>query len=71
MKTINFKSIGKIHSQFKNLEGMPIQPIGALGIKGEIHLMRIPKGINVIYFISQIVIFYYKPIMETFIMFNL
>ena len=38
MTTIEFKSIGIIHSPFKNLEGMPIQPIGARGIKGEIHL---------------------------------
>ena len=36
MNTIKFKSIGTIHSPFKDLEGMPIQPIGARGIKGEI-----------------------------------
>ena len=36
MNTIKFKSIGTIHSPFKDLEGMPIQPIGARGIKGKI-----------------------------------
>ncbi len=36
MKTIEFKSIGTIHSPFKDLEGMPIQPVGAREIKGEI-----------------------------------
>jgi len=38
MNTIKFKSIGIIHSPFKDLEGMPIQPIGARGIKGEINI---------------------------------
>ena len=38
MNTIKFKSIGIIHSPFKDLEGMPIQPIGARGIKGEINV---------------------------------
>ncbi len=36
MNTIKFKSIGIIHSPFKDLEGMPIQPIGARGINGQI-----------------------------------
>ena len=38
MNTIKFKSIGTIHSPFKDLEGMPIQPIGARGINGEINI---------------------------------
>lgn len=38
MKTIEFKKIGTIHSPFTELKGMPIQPIGAEGVKGEIHL---------------------------------
>ena len=38
MNTIKFKSIGTIHSPFKDLEGMPIQRIGARGIKGEINV---------------------------------
>ena len=44
MTTIKFKSIGTIHTPFKDLEGMPIQPIGANGIKGEIHLKEEYKG---------------------------
>lgn len=35
---IEFDSIGIIHSPFNELEGMPIQPTGAKGIKGEIHI---------------------------------
>jgi len=47
MTLIKFKSIGIIHSPFKNLEGMPIQPIGARGIKGEIHINgEYEEGLN-------------------------
>ena len=40
MDKIEFDIIGKIYSPFDKLEGMPIQPIGASGIKGEIHLNK-------------------------------
>ncbi len=33
---IEFESIGTVHSPFTELEGMPIQPIGAKGIEGKI-----------------------------------
>ncbi len=36
MDLIKYKPIGIIKSPFKNLEGMPIQPIGACGVTGEI-----------------------------------
>ncbi|MCC7557558.1 MAG: tRNA (N6-threonylcarbamoyladenosine(37)-N6)-methyltransferase TrmO [Methanobacteriaceae archaeon] len=36
MDIINYKPIGIIYSPFKDLKGMPIQPVGAKGIKGEI-----------------------------------
>ena len=38
MDSIEYKPIGIIKSPFKELKGMPIQPVGACGIKGEIHL---------------------------------
>ncbi len=38
MELIKYKPIGIIKSPFKTLEGMPIQPIGAQGITGEIHI---------------------------------
>jgi len=37
---IKYKSIGIIKSPFKDLEGMPIQPVGASGIKGEVRLKK-------------------------------
>jgi tRNA (adenine37-N6)-methyltransferase len=41
MKSVKYRPIGVIHSPSKDLEGMPIQPIGARGIKGEIHLNEV------------------------------
>jgi len=40
MEKVELDIIGKIYSPFDELEGMPIQPVGANGIKGEIHLNR-------------------------------
>lgn len=33
----SFVPIGTIHTPFEDIKGMPIQPRGATGIKGEIH----------------------------------
>ena len=38
--TIQFEPIGIIHSPFKDLEGMPIQPGGAAGVKGKIEVFE-------------------------------
>ena len=38
MHEIRYKPIGIIHSPFKEVDGMPIQPSGALGIKGTVEL---------------------------------
>ncbi|MFC2083681.1 tRNA (N6-threonylcarbamoyladenosine(37)-N6)-methyltransferase TrmO [Bacteroidota bacterium] len=38
MDDIKFKPIGIIHSVFKNVSNMPIQPKGAKGIKGTIEI---------------------------------
>lgn len=40
MELIEYKPIGIIKSPFNCLEGMPIQPIGACGVKGEIHIKK-------------------------------
>ena len=34
MKPITYKPIGVIHTPFKDIRGMPIQPMGAKGIQG-------------------------------------
>jgi|SRR5664280_735153 tRNA-Thr(GGU) m(6)t(6)A37 methyltransferase TsaA len=60
MKTIEFKSIGTIHSPFNDLEGMPIQPIGAKGIKGQIHLKHEYKdGLKDLDGFSHIILIYH------------
>lgn len=60
MTTIEFKSIGTIHSPFKDLEGMPIQPVGANGIKGEIHLNQEYKdGLKDLDGFSHIILIYH------------
>lgn len=38
MEEIIFKAIGVIRTPFLDVEGMPIQPIGAIGVKGVIEL---------------------------------
>jgi tRNA-Thr(GGU) m(6)t(6)A37 methyltransferase TsaA len=35
---IKFRPIGTVHSPYKSLEGMPIQPTGALGVPGRIEI---------------------------------
>jgi tRNA (adenine37-N6)-methyltransferase len=60
MTTIEFTSIGTIHSPFKDLEGMPIQPIGARGINGEIHLNEEYKdGLKDLEGFSHIILIYH------------
>jgi tRNA-Thr(GGU) m(6)t(6)A37 methyltransferase TsaA len=38
--SITYKPIGIVHSPFKKLEGMPIQPAGAVGITGTIEIFK-------------------------------
>ncbi len=60
MTEIEFKSIGTIHSQFKDLEGMPIQPVGARGIKGKININDEYKdGLKDLDGFSHIILIYY------------
>jgi tRNA (adenine37-N6)-methyltransferase len=59
MKTVEYKPIGIIHSPFKDLEGMPIQPVGARGIKGEIHLNdKYKEGLKDLDGFSHIILIY-------------
>lgn len=37
---MEFKPIGIIHTPFKKLEGMPIQPAGAAGVKGTVEVFH-------------------------------
>ena len=57
---ITFSSIGTIHTPFTNLEGMPIQPSGAKGVKGTI-LMKpeYEKGLRDLDGFSHIILLYH------------
>ncbi len=44
MENFKFKSIGVIHSSFKKLENMPIQPTGEKAMRGQIEIF--PKYID-------------------------
>lgn len=37
---MKIRSIGIIHTPFKKLDGMPIQPTGAVGVKGEVEVFE-------------------------------
>lgn len=55
-----YKPIGVVHSPFKDLKGMPIQPIGAKGIKGEIHLKKeFVEGLKDLEGFSHIILIYH------------
>ncbi len=40
MNQVQYNPIGIIHSPFKELHGMPIQPVGARGVRGTIELEK-------------------------------
>jgi tRNA-Thr(GGU) m(6)t(6)A37 methyltransferase TsaA len=57
---ITYKPIGIIKSPFKELEGMPIQPVGACGIKGEVHLdEQYTEGLTDLDEFSHIILLYH------------
>ncbi|KZX14652.1 tRNA (N6-threonylcarbamoyladenosine(37)-N6)-methyltransferase TrmO [Methanobrevibacter curvatus] len=60
MNEVKFQYIGKIKSPFNDLEGMPIQPVGANGVKGEIHLNEdISEGLKDITGFSHLTLIYH------------
>ncbi|MEJ2615822.1 MAG: TrmO family methyltransferase, partial [Ignavibacteriaceae bacterium] len=60
MNQIIYKPIGIIYSPFKSIEGVPIQPAGADGIKGKIKLYKIySNGLMNIGGFSHIILLYH------------
>ena len=56
---ITFSPIGTIHTPFKNLEGMPIQPSGAKDIEGRIEMDKAyEEGLNDIDGFSHLILLY-------------
>ncbi len=60
MKEIKFSPIGVIHSPFKDLANIPVQPSYAHGIKGSIELMpEYIEGISDLDIFSHIILLYH------------
>jgi tRNA-Thr(GGU) m(6)t(6)A37 methyltransferase TsaA len=58
--TIAYQPIGIIHSPFQSIEGMPIQPVGAAGIQGEIELFaEFAAGLKDLEGFSHIILLYH------------
>ena len=55
-----FQSIGIIHSPFKDIKGMPIQPPGAAGIRGTVELLpEFAEGLKDLDGFSHIILIYH------------
>ncbi len=60
MKEIKYVPIGIIHSPFKDIKGMPIQPTGARGIAGTIEIdSKYVNGLKDIEGFSHIILIYH------------
>ena len=60
METITYKPIGIIHSPFKTLENMPIQPSAGKGIQGTIEIKpEFQEGLNDLDGFSHIYLIYH------------
>lgn len=60
MQELVYKPIGIIHSPYKDVEGMPIQPCGALGVKGSITVFKeFRRGLKDIDGFSHIILIYH------------
>jgi len=57
---IEIQPIGLIHTPFQNLEGMPIQPAGARGVKGSVDIFsEYRDGLQDLDGFSHIILLYY------------
>ena len=57
---ITYNTIGIVHSPHKSIEGIPIQPIGAKGIKAEIEIFEeFQEGLKDLEGFSHIIVLYH------------
>ncbi|MFH1681052.1 MAG: tRNA (N6-threonylcarbamoyladenosine(37)-N6)-methyltransferase TrmO [Candidatus Eisenbacteria bacterium] len=57
---IEFKPIGVIRTPFKELEGMPIQPTGAAGVRGTVEVLPdLAEGLEDLEGFSHVVLIYH------------
>jgi len=57
---ISYRPIGVIHSPFTDIEGMPIQPTGAFGIKGTVEVFpEFVEGLKDLEGFSHVILLYH------------
>jgi tRNA-Thr(GGU) m(6)t(6)A37 methyltransferase TsaA len=62
---IIYNPIGLIHTPFKEIEGMPIQPIAAAGTKGKIEIFKaFEEGLQDLVGFSHIILIYHFHLSE-------
>ncbi|MFW6304865.1 MAG: SAM-dependent methyltransferase, partial [Candidatus Saliniplasma sp.] len=62
---ITYAPIGTVHSPYRDIQGMPIQPTGAKGVKGTLKLKDEYKdGLKDLDGFSHIIILYYFHLSE-------
>ena len=67
MNSLEFKQIGTIHSPFTSPQGMPIQPSGAVGIKGQVEVLpEFQDGLEDLCGFSHIYLIYYFHLTKAF-----
>jgi tRNA (adenine37-N6)-methyltransferase len=60
LEEIRYKPIGRIHSPFQDVQGMPIQPSGAEGVAGTVELFpEYAEGLKDIEGFSHIILLYH------------
>ena len=60
MKAVEYKPIGVIHSPFKDIKGVPIQPTGAVGVTGTVEIEPMyGDGLKDIEGFSHIILIYH------------
>ena len=60
MQTVSYKPIGVIHSPFRDVKGMPIQPAGAEGVTGSVEIEpEYAAGLKDIEGFSHIILIYH------------
>ena len=65
MNNIKFKPIGIIHSPFKEMKGVPIQPSAAEGLKGTVEVFpEYSEGLTDIDGFSHIILIYYFHLLK-------
>ena len=67
MNPISFHPIGTIHSPFKDVAGMPIQPAGAKGVRGKIEVFpEFVPGLKDLDGFSHLILIYFFHRVESY-----